>query len=127
MHLKAQQTPMKREPETKDSSLVFKGSDKDGANNQIRRVIIMKLTKKQAEKLQTLKTEEEIRAFFETEAVQLDPETLEEVSGGGFDFLRKTIICEECGTEYKILFNMHCPTCGAVNPMYQAVIDYQNG
>ena len=52
----------------------------------------MKLTKKQAEKLQTLKTEEEIRAFFETEAVQLDPETLEEVSGGGFDFLRKTII-----------------------------------
>ena len=54
----------------------------------------MKLTKKQAEKLQTLKTEEEIRAFFETEAVQLDPETLEEVSGGGFDFLRKTIICE---------------------------------
>ena len=44
----------------------------------------MKLTQEQTEKLKTLKTMEEVRAFFETERIELSPEELEKVTGGGF-------------------------------------------
>ena len=48
----------------------------------------MKLTKEQAEKLQTMKTEEEIREYLSHERVALDLDELDAVSGGGFmDFL----------------------------------------
>ena len=42
----------------------------------------MKLTQEQAEKLKTLKTMEEVEAFFKTERVQLSPEDLEKITGG---------------------------------------------
>ena len=42
----------------------------------------MKLTQEQAEKLKTLKTEEEVRAFFETEKIELAPEDLDKIAGG---------------------------------------------
>lgn len=51
----------------------------------------MKLTKEQAEKLQTMKTEEEIREYLGHERVALDLDELDAVSGGGFmDFLTLT-------------------------------------
>ena len=51
----------------------------------------MKLTKEQAEKLQTMKTEEEIREYLSHERVALDLDALDAVSGGGFmDFLTLT-------------------------------------
>ena len=42
----------------------------------------MKLTQEQAEKLKTLKTMEEVKAFFTTERVQLSPEDLDKITGG---------------------------------------------
>ena len=42
----------------------------------------MKLTQEQAEKLKTLKTMEEVKAFFKTERVQLSPEDLDKITGG---------------------------------------------
>ena len=42
----------------------------------------MKLTQEQAEKLKTLKTIEEVEAFFTTERVQLSPEDLDKITGG---------------------------------------------
>ena len=42
----------------------------------------MKLTQEQAEKLKTLKTMEEVEAFFKTERVQLSPEDLNKITGG---------------------------------------------
>jgi hypothetical protein len=42
----------------------------------------MKLTQEQAEKLKTLKTMEEVNAFFKTERIQLDPEDLDKIDGG---------------------------------------------
>ena len=42
----------------------------------------MKLTQEQAEKLKTLKTVEEVKAFFKTERVQLSPEDLDKITGG---------------------------------------------
>ena len=42
----------------------------------------MKLTQEQAEKLKTLKTMEEVEAFFKTERVQLSPEDLDKITGG---------------------------------------------
>ena len=42
----------------------------------------MKLTQEQAVKLKTLKTMEEVKAFFTTERVQLSPEDLNKITGG---------------------------------------------
>lgn len=42
----------------------------------------MKLTQEQAEKLKTLKTMEEVKAFFTTERVELSPEDLDKITGG---------------------------------------------
>ena len=42
----------------------------------------MKLTQEQAEKLKTLKTMEEVKAFFTTERVLLSPEDLDKITGG---------------------------------------------
>ena len=42
----------------------------------------MKLTQEQAEKLKTLKTMEEVKAFFKTERVQLSSEDLDKITGG---------------------------------------------
>ena len=52
----------------------------------------MKLTQEQAEKLKTLKTEEEVRAFFETEKIELAPEDLDKITGGSiFDPIKNAL------------------------------------
>ena len=43
----------------------------------------MKLTKEQAEKLKALNIEEEIKDFIDSERIELSPEDLEAISGGG--------------------------------------------
>ena len=42
----------------------------------------MKLTKEQKDKLEALKTNEEIKEFFETERIELGPDELEWIAGG---------------------------------------------
>ena len=52
----------------------------------------MKLTQEQAEKLKTLKTMEEVEAFFKTERVQLSPEDLDKITGGSiFDPINNAV------------------------------------
>lgn len=52
----------------------------------------MELTKEQVEKLKTMKSEEEIKDFLAHERVELSPEDLEAISGGGLlDILVDTI------------------------------------
>ena len=45
----------------------------------------MKLTKEQKDKLEALKTTAEIRAFFEAESIELNPNELEWIAGGSAD------------------------------------------
>ena len=45
----------------------------------------MKLTQAQTEKLKTLKTMEDVKAFLETERFELSPEDLDKIAGG-WDF-----------------------------------------
>ena len=42
----------------------------------------MKLTQEQAEKLKTLKTKEEVNAFFKAERIALSPEDMDKIAGG---------------------------------------------
>ena len=51
----------------------------------------MKLTQEQAEKLKTLKTMEEVKAFFKTERIELSPEDMDKIAGGWsiFDPVKK--------------------------------------
>ena len=53
----------------------------------------MKLTQEQAEKLKTLKTKEEVNAFFKTERIALSPEDMDKIAGGWslFDPIKNAI------------------------------------
>ena len=52
----------------------------------------MKLTQEQAERLKTLKTMEEVEAFFKTERVQLSLEDLDKITGGSiFDRINNAV------------------------------------
>lgn len=70
----------------------------------------MKLTTEQAERLRTLTTNEDIKAFFETEGIELGPEDLEAAAGGyiisggyfGMDKVYDDATGERLGSAYAV-------------------------
>ena len=81
----------------------------------------MKLTQEQAEKLKTLKTMEEVEAFFKTERVQLSPEDLDKITGGWsiFDLVKNPL--KDVGNW--VYDNMIDPAVDAVVDAGKTVVD----